>query len=165
MSIGERIQALRKQRGMSQEQLADALSVSRQAVSKWETDESQPDIERLAEISSMFNVSTDYLIKGEYSANTGARAADSSYTARPAYTGAGKRDFMRFSRISFMVSVIYSSSTVIFLLLGFIWGLWHPGWLVFFIPPILTRLMQHVMSKNEEEYKAFEEAIEREDDC
>ena len=152
MSIGEKIQALRKQRGMSQEQLADALSVSRQAVSKWETNESQPDIERLAEISDMFNVSVDYLIKGEHSSH------------HTMHVRSEKMRSMRTSRISFYVSTIHSSAIGVFLLLGFVWGLWHPGWLVFFIPPFLTRLLQHVMSKNEEDYRAFEEAIVREDD-
>ena len=75
-----------------------------------------------------------------------------------------KADFLRNSRITFLVSVVYSSGTVIFLLLGFIWDLWHPGWIVLFAPPFIVRLMQHVMSKNMEDYQAFEEAIEREDD-
>ena len=64
MSLGEKIQVLRKQKGMTQDQLADMLNVSRQAVSKWETNESQPDIERIVEIGNLFNVSTDFLIKG-----------------------------------------------------------------------------------------------------
>ena len=51
MSLGEKIQVLRKQKGMTQDQLADVLNVSRQAISKWETNESQPDIERLVEIA------------------------------------------------------------------------------------------------------------------
>ena len=154
MSLGEKIQILRKQKGMSQEQLADALNISRQAVSKWETNESQPDIERLIEISSMFNVSTDFLIKdGQSSAPT--------YTAQ---ANRGSMEIPRASRISFLVSAIYSSTTAIFLLLGFGWDLWHPGWIIFFIPPIIVRLLQHTMSKNMEDFQAFEEAIEREDD-
>ena len=47
MSFGERLQALRKAKGLSQEQLAEGIAVSRQAVSKWETGESLPDTDKL----------------------------------------------------------------------------------------------------------------------
>ena len=157
MNLGEKIQALRKQHGMSQEQLADALNISRQAVSKWETNESQPDIERLIEISGMFNVSTDYLIKDGYSLTTN--------TAVTAPIRKNKDEVsLRATRISFLVSAIYSTATAIFLILGFGWGLWHPGWIVFFIPPVVVRFLAQFMAKSAEDYKAFEEAIEREDD-
>ena len=152
MSLGEKIQVLRKQKGMSQEQLADALNISRQAVSKWETNESQPDIERLKEISSMFNVSIDYMVKDGYTPAAINR------------TEKDRESFFRMSKITFLVSAIYSSTTVIFLLLGFIWGLWHPGWIIFFAPPFIVRVLQHIMAKNMDEYQAFEEAMEREED-
>jgi len=155
MTLGEKIQALRKQHRMSQEQLADTLNISRQAVSKWETNESQPDIERLTEISGLFNVSTDYLIKDGYT--------QSSTVATPIRKSRDESIF-RSSRISFLVSAIYSSATIIFLLIGFIWGLWHPGWIVFLIPPIVVRLLAQFMSKSAEDLQAFEEAIESEDD-
>lgn len=62
MSLGERIQQLRKARGLSQEQLADSLYVSRQAISKWETDQSSPEIENILALSKVFSVSTDELL-------------------------------------------------------------------------------------------------------
>ena len=65
MFIGERIQELRKTKGLSQEQLAEVLNVSRQAVSKWEGDQSLPEIEKLVEMSTLFGVSIDYILKGE----------------------------------------------------------------------------------------------------
>jgi transcriptional regulator with XRE-family HTH domain len=65
MSISVKIQQLRKSKGLSQEQLAEKLEVSRQAVSKWESGTSTPDIEKLSLISELFEVSTDYLIKDE----------------------------------------------------------------------------------------------------
>lgn len=63
MTLGEKILSLRTGRGMSQDDLAEALGVSRQAVSKWERDEAVPDIENIVKISNHFGVSTDYLIK------------------------------------------------------------------------------------------------------
>lgn len=64
MNISDRIQSLRKTKGISQEQLADELGVSRQAVSKWESGQSMPDIEKIILMSEYFKITTDYLLKG-----------------------------------------------------------------------------------------------------
>ena len=61
-TIGKRITALRKEKGMTQEQLAERLGVSAQAVSKWEIDVSCPDISIIAELAKTLNVSTDELL-------------------------------------------------------------------------------------------------------
>jgi Predicted transcriptional regulators len=62
MSLSEKIFELRKSNGMSQEQLAEKIGISRQSVSKWESGDSTPELERLVELSKVFNVSTDYLL-------------------------------------------------------------------------------------------------------
>ena len=62
MSLGEKIQQLRKASGLSQEQLAEMVGVSRQAISKWETDQSLPDIEKILAVSKVFSISTDELL-------------------------------------------------------------------------------------------------------
>lgn len=64
MNIADRIQALRKQQGLSQEELADRLGISRQAVSKWESGQSTPDLERIVALSQLLGVSTDHLLLG-----------------------------------------------------------------------------------------------------
>jgi len=64
MTIADRIQSLRKQKGMSQEELADRVGVSRQAVSKWESEQATPDIDKIVIMSDIFDVTTDYLLKG-----------------------------------------------------------------------------------------------------
>ncbi len=70
MGIDERLQELRKSRGLSQEQLAEAAGVSRQAVSKWELGESAPELEKVLALSEFFGVTTDYLLKGSSPAPT-----------------------------------------------------------------------------------------------
>ena len=65
MKLGEKLQQLRKQSGLSQEQLAAQLTVSRQAVSKWELDETMPDTENVIQLSRLFGVSCDYLLREE----------------------------------------------------------------------------------------------------
>ncbi len=64
MTIADRIQTLRKAQGISQEELADRTGVSRQAVSKWESEQALPDLERVIALSEAFGVTTDYLLKG-----------------------------------------------------------------------------------------------------
>ena len=65
MTLGEKIQKLRKQRGLSQEALAEKVTVTRQTISKWELGQSLPDLDFIAQLSDIFNVSSDYLIKDE----------------------------------------------------------------------------------------------------
>ena len=65
MTFAEKLKSIRKQAGMSQEQLAEKLSVSRQAVTKWETDAGIPDIENIMAISALFDISIDELLSNE----------------------------------------------------------------------------------------------------
>ena len=65
MILADKIIELRKKNGWSQEELAEKLGVSRQAVSKWEGAQSVPDIQRILEMSKLFGVSTDYLLKDD----------------------------------------------------------------------------------------------------
>ena len=65
MILAEKIMEERKKNGWSQEELAEKLSVSRQAVSKWESAQSIPDLQRVIQLSEIFGVSTDYLLKDE----------------------------------------------------------------------------------------------------
>ena len=73
MTFGKKLETLRKQSDLSQEELADRLNVSRQAVSKWEHDTAMPDVKNIVLLSGVFGVSTDFLLK-----------EDGENTARPA---------------------------------------------------------------------------------
>lgn len=79
MTIGEKIQNLRKQRGMSQEQLAEALGVSRQAVSKWEAEQSVPDIDKIISICDYFGVTTDYILRNAEMTESQHEVAQNAY--------------------------------------------------------------------------------------
>ena len=65
MEFYEKLQELRKSRGLTQEELAEALFVSRTAISKWESGRGYPSIDSLKEISRFFSVSIDELLTGE----------------------------------------------------------------------------------------------------
>ncbi|MFT4471538.1 helix-turn-helix domain-containing protein [Arthrobacter sulfonylureivorans] len=62
MTLGEKLKAARKKAGLSQEELAKKLSVSRQAITKWENNKGIPDVENLKALSTLFDVSVDYLL-------------------------------------------------------------------------------------------------------
>ncbi len=64
-AIGKRIAALRKEKGLKQEDIAQALDVSSQAVSKWENDQSCPDISLLPKLAKLLGISVDVLLSGE----------------------------------------------------------------------------------------------------
>lgn len=65
MILADKIIRLRKKNGWSQEELADKMNVSRQAVSKWEAAQTTPDLEKILQLGNLFGVTTDYLLKDE----------------------------------------------------------------------------------------------------
>lgn len=65
MNLGEKIFKLRKEKGLSQEALAEQIGTTRQAVSKWENNQGFPETEKLLQLSNVFEVSTDYLLKDD----------------------------------------------------------------------------------------------------
>lgn len=65
MNLADRILAYRKSKGLSQEELAEVLNVSRQTISKWETGQSQPDLDKLLPLCELFEISADELLGKE----------------------------------------------------------------------------------------------------
>lgn len=65
MTLGEKIRAARQKAGMTQNELAKRVHVSRQAITKWETDSGMPDIDNLKALAALFDISVDYLVAGD----------------------------------------------------------------------------------------------------
>ncbi|MDE6362621.1 MAG: helix-turn-helix domain-containing protein [Clostridia bacterium] len=72
MTFNEKLTKLRKANAMSQEELAEKVNVSRQAISKWELGDSIPDSDKIVALSEIFNVTTDYLLKDDLDNPTSA---------------------------------------------------------------------------------------------
>lgn len=70
MSLGERLVELRKEKHLSQEEVADRLNVTRQTVSKWELDQSTPDFDKIIPLCELYEISTDQLLTGRKQENT-----------------------------------------------------------------------------------------------
>lgn len=79
MNLAEKITLLRKQKGWSQEELADKMDISRQSVSKWESGQSVPELDKILKISDIFAVSTDYLLKEEDAKESFQAKAEKEY--------------------------------------------------------------------------------------
>ena len=83
MIFADKLIDLRKKNGWSQEELAEKLNVSRQAVSKWEGAQSIPDMTRIIQLSELFGVSTDYLLKDNLEQAEAATSADLTQDSAP----------------------------------------------------------------------------------
>ena len=88
MTLGQNIARLRTQKNLSQGDLADALEVSRQSVSKWETDASIPELDKLLRLAELFGVTLDELVKGESAQPEAARGEVPDKESAGAYTAA-----------------------------------------------------------------------------
>ena len=80
MTLGQKITNLRKARGMTQEELSEAIGVTRQTISKWELDTSTPDLDYLCKLCDLFGVTADYLIRPEKET---VETAETAETAPP----------------------------------------------------------------------------------
>ena len=75
MTLGEKLSKLRKEYNYTQEQLADILGVSRQSISKWESDIAYPETDKLIELGKLFDCSMDYLLKEEITEKDGVQTS------------------------------------------------------------------------------------------
>jgi transcriptional regulator with XRE-family HTH domain len=81
MTLGQRIQMGRKEAGLSQEELAEQLGITRQAVSRWENDNGYPEMEKLIRLSQIYQVSLDYLVGHESERSVGDTSAKGWYVS------------------------------------------------------------------------------------
>ncbi len=142
IEIANRLYTLRKKYGFSQEELAEKIGVSRQAVSKWERSESSPDTENLLALSKIYGVTIDEMLNKdieeshvfeETSDDTGKASftIDAEFSNDDSHTENNDASFLK----GFPIAIL---ATIIFFVLGFAFGLWHPAWIVFLIIPIFN---------------------------
>ena len=153
-TIAKRLTALRKQRGFSQEQLAEKLNVSRQAVSKWERAEAQPDISNLSALSKLYGITIDELINGKAeqeevqptpSSDT-EKSREDDLAAEEETTAENTEP--RIKSGIFVALIV----TIVYLVMGYCWNLWHPGWIIFFLVPILNGLISSIVNRRMKDF-------------
>ena len=87
MTIGQKITQLRASADISQEQLSETLGVSRQSVSKWETDQALPQIDKVLQIAELFNISTDELLRDKLELNADGEKTHNKYFGTDGFRG------------------------------------------------------------------------------
>lgn len=143
IEIANRLVKLRKEKGYSQEQLAELLGISRQAVSKWERAEASPDTDNLIELAKLYNVSLDSLlgIKEENKdivsiTPSGIDIIDEEDKIHIGFDGVeivekDKKQEKLFDKI--FCSIVSGVAVLTYVLLGAFLNLWHPAWLIFLL--------------------------------
>lgn len=142
MVLADKIISLRKKNGWSQEELADKMNISRQAVSKWESAQTLPDLEKILQLSSLFDVTTDYLLKDEIENED--------------FTGNSLYNYKTRKNVAAGVLVAYFG---IIFVLYLVWSIlskdWHITWLIYvgggvFIP-LITAICNAIVYKKDKD--------------
>jgi len=148
VEIANRLVQLRKEKGFSQESLAEQLGISRQAVSKWERAESSPDTSNLISLAKLYGVSLDELVNVDqekfesvisinetesFSSTVDNEESDFEEDLEDTEGGFERNHI---DLMGFLGPLI----TAIYLWIGIFHSLWHPGWLIFLLIPILNAL-------------------------
>ena len=154
IEIANRLLTLRKQFNLSQEELAERLGISRQAVSRWERAEASPDTDNLINLSKLYGVSIDSLlaIDTDGEANLEYQTRVQSDLGNMSNQGTVEapipetpkeddiEDVVKFLR---RLSPVYPILvTIVYLILGFLLNLWHPGWILFLTIPIFYAIIR-----------------------
>ena len=151
--IADRLQKLRKERGYSQEQLADELGVSRQAVSKWERGEASPDTDNLIALARLYEISVDDLLfeKSDEGLPEPVTAEKSDeeppepVTAKQADGGQQRKYHEKIVAIVGVTTVLLS--VISYVIMGVVWDLWSKALIVYFIIPVIPSLAEAIDRK------------------
>jgi len=165
IEIANRLFELRKKNSLSQEELAERIGVSRQAVSKWERAESSPDTDNLIQLAQLYEMSLDELLftTEPVGKNAETKSVDRATVSRDGIHVVEKDGTeVHIDRKGIRVNVkdeepvehenafpfVPIAVVAIYLVLGFVFGLWHPGWLVFFAIPIFYEFVAMTDAKS-----------------
>lgn len=137
---------LRKKSGLSQEELADKLGVSRQAVSKWERAEASPDTDNLIALSNLYNISLDELIGKEEVINEKVLEDKFDYDdgkdADEEKDGDGRKNHM-----SWLDGVVLFIALISMFLIGFVWSAWSWSWLTILLWLVIISVANAIEDK------------------
>ena len=161
MSLGEKLLKLRKKKGLSQEEVADILHVTRQTVSKWETDQSMPDFDKVVPICNLYEISTEELFHDEVSTPREVEEVRIENTTTTTYQNYNRKKAL-FTTVAVM---LYILSVVVIIFFSTVLHSPIVGVCVFFIViAIATGLLIYIeMTKPLTNEKKKEKVLTRED--
>lgn len=151
IEIAERLIKLRKENGYSQEDLANALGLSRQAVSKWERAESSPDTDNLICLARLYNMSLDELLN---TSETTEEIIDNVKSKEEEQKEEEKQQMSRAFNITKIVvdSIVLFGSIIAYFIIGFAASGWHPWWVLFLLIPLTSSIFDAIAKKNPGEF-------------
>lgn len=160
MSFGTNIGYLRKKKGITQEELAERMYVSRQTISRWETDSVYPDVETVIRLCDILECDMETLVRGDATKTDVQEPIEQEMQE----DGSGKKtihaDFdleVGKGDVFKVIDVLlFPLATVAFLLMGFIWNLWHPGWLAFVVAALLSSVLKAIRFRSTGRSKQIE---------
>ena len=151
MILADKIIRLRKKNGWSQEELADKMNVSRQAVSKWEAAQTTPDLEKILQLGNLFGVTTDYLLKDELVDEEFVEGVDEtpirkiSLAEKLLKEGEFSEKGKQKNKIIEAIGTVYwLLATAIYLGWSFLTSDWHITWVIWPIAGVLFAVVELV---------------------
>lgn len=137
IKTADRLQALRKSHGLSQEALSEKLGVSRQAVSKWERGESSPDTDNLIALAGIYNITLDDILNTDKELSTVKSVEENVTQADKEDTvpvkKQGVKEPLGKALLKFPFALVVAA---VYVVLNLLVSKWHPSWLMFFALPI-----------------------------
>lgn len=167
------LQKIRKEKGLSQEELADKLGVSRQAVSKWECGEASPDTDKLILLSRLYGISIDELLNNQPAEqkNSGDQqniendyhdeAAENPPTAQTAENceeeNSGSQSALLQKRrhkkiMTWTECAVTVAVTIAYILIGVLTKQWHPTWIIFLAIPTVPSFVNAILQRDASEF-------------
>lgn len=151
IKLANRLQDARKKHGYSQEELADKLKVSRQAVSKWERAEASPDTDNLIALAELYNMKIDDLLGVEHVENETLTTTKNVVKEKAEEDDDDDDDKKLTPKQKLCIAIVSGSSifvaTLIYFILGYTLNLWHPAWIVFLLLPLAASLADAIIKK------------------
>ena len=129
IKLADRLVALRKENGYSQEVLAEKLGLSRQSISKWERAEASPDTDNLIALAQVYNMTLDELLgNGESAPKKETKVKEKTPMTNAQIKG---------KKLMKIMPIISIAVVVVYVLVGFAAKIWHPTWMMFLLIPLL----------------------------
>lgn len=143
IEIANRLVQLRKENNFSQEELAGRIGISRQAISKWERAEASPDTDNLINLARLYNVSLDELLKTDeeimiFQPDEILQSNDyvEENNSDRGYTIIQPESSYKLNKKKLLMFPYPVFITILYLVIGFSSGFWHPAWILYLTIPI-----------------------------
>ena len=147
MDFGQKLFELRKAKNLSQEEVGEILNVTRQTVSKWETNQSVPEFDKILPLCELFGIGAEELLTGKKPEECDCKQVRKEEEKKLAPTKEERKRSEMMKQINRVVGVF---CTVIYLLISFSTMAWHVTWIIFVIDGLICQVIKLLFLLREE---------------